>query len=150
MRHFCAAACRNAREICQDMDANLREYVDVKNRYPKNVFIVRYEDVSKDVMKFSQDFFPNILNLSMNENIVNFIQTHTKNDGMNHGNIASTIRKSKNHTFIWTERLNENKIASFDSFCSHPMELAGYKSYVEGKGEGKELEDIYWLKDMKL
>lgn len=29
---------------------------------------------------------------------------------MSHGNIASTIQKSKNRKFIWTERLKEKKI----------------------------------------
>lgn len=108
-------------------------YIDVKIRYPNNVFLIRYEDVSIDPMKFAAEFFPKILNLSMNDNIMNFIQTHTVRNikkNIQHRKF-STIRNSHELTFIWTERLKRKEIVSFDQFCAGAMNLAGYKLWRE-------------------
>lgn len=83
------------------MEKNLKEYIGVKKKYPNNVFLVRYEDVSIDTMKFSTEFLTKILNLSRNENVRNFIQINAikKKKKMKHRKY-STIRNYRNLTFI--------------------------------------------------
>ena len=149
LRNFCKGNCRNAKEICKDMESNLNEYQQVKKKYPNQVHIVRHEDVSKNPFQFAKNFFPEVLNLTLNENVSNFIKSHTKKFEQQL-RAHSTIRNSKNQTFVWTRRLGKKKIASFDHFCSSAMELAGYKSFKEGIMEGKNIEKINWTKVMKV
>ena len=151
-RKFSKGIYRNPKLICDDMEQNLMGYIDVKIRYPNNVFLVRYEDVSIDPMKFSSEFFPKILNLSMNENIMNFIQTHTVRNikkNIQHRK-SSTIRNSHELTFIWTKRLKRKKIVSFDQFCAGAINLAGYKLWREAKKENRSYKNVDWTKKLQL
>lgn len=150
-RKFCIERrnCHHAMSLCEDMENNLMEYQQVKKRYPDKVNIVRYEDFSKDPLTFAQDLFLNKLNLPFNENVLNFIHTHTLSY---HEQLRpySTIRNSNSITFQWANEIDVERIASFDKFCSKPMNIAGYKSFKEAKLENKQLTDIDWTKNMEI
>lgn len=151
-RKFAKGIYRDPKLICDDMEQNLMGYIDVKIRYPNNVFLVRYEDVSIDPMKFSSEFFPKILNFTVNENVIKFLRTHTfgnKNENVWHRK-HSTIRNSHKLTFIWTERLKRKEIVSFDQFCVGAMNLAGYKLWREAKKENRSYKNVDWTKKLQL
>ena len=129
----CTHSCRDIGFICEDAKSNLIQYQELKKRY-KNVFIVRYEDLSTDPFGTTEDLFRK-LHLDMNDNIDTFLEKHTNLKKYANRYKYTTYRDSKKIAFIWTQRLSRKEIDQVESTCSDLLLLAGYKKYDDAMAE---------------
>lgn len=147
MRGKCSEKCTDIESICSDMETNIIEFLNFRKKYPHQAFIVRFEDVSQDPKSLVKNFFPKALNFTLNNNVEQYLSTHTLEEGIQWERPHSTIRNSKITTFKWSTQITLKDLKRFDETCRSTLKLGGYKLYDEVR-EGGELSNILWLTDV--
>ncbi|XP_057319631.1 carbohydrate sulfotransferase 5-like isoform X1 [Microplitis mediator] len=123
-RNWCPDSpdCSDPARVCADMVSDYEAAVRLKEKYPRNFKVVRYEDLSVDPFSNVKDLFE-FYGLNFHPHVINFLETHTKND---FGGVSSTFRNSKAAPFHWRNDLDFEEVEEIQSVCSTAMRLWGY------------------------
>jgi hypothetical protein len=71
------ATCNDASIVCRDMDDDLEAAIDLKKRFPNQIFLIRYEDLALDPV-YEIGKIVNFLDLDFTKSIRVFLESHTK------------------------------------------------------------------------
>ena len=130
--------CANIEKVCQQLSEDVKATFDLAKKYPKNVYLVRYEDLALDPYTIVEEMLT-FLGLPMKPQIQRFIESHMKKSESNEFNVSdedyknkfSTFRDSNSTVFAWKCSLEWSSIAEIQQYCQKPMEQLGYKIIEE-------------------
>ncbi|KAG4073188.1 hypothetical protein HA402_002577 [Bradysia odoriphaga] len=115
--------CDQAHILCKDMVSDYYAAEILSKKYPQNFKAVRYEDLSLDPFKMTEEIL-NFYGLPLDPMVEEFLDTHTRN---NIGGVSSTFRDSKSAPFHWMRDLTFEEIETIQNSCTKAMELWRYK-----------------------
>ena len=133
-RDWCGLAdnCSSTAHFCQSLAEDLTAFEDLKNQFPNQVLLKRYEDLVLNLSDQSKQLFE-FLGLEPRHPFVeNYITTHT--DGKHQDpslekNLEGTMitfKEPQKVVFQWQQNLNSSQIKSIQDTCLKPMKRLGY------------------------
>ncbi|KAG8039646.1 hypothetical protein G9C98_000375 [Cotesia typhae] len=114
--------CSDPALLCADMVSDYEVAVQLKDKYPQNFKVIRYEDLSTDPISESKELFK-FYGLNFHSDVQNYLETHTLSDS---GGKFSTFRNSKATPFHWRDDLDFEEVQEIQRVCSIAMRLWGY------------------------
>eukprot|EP00095_Tigriopus_kingsejongensis_P001704 maker-scaffold802_size95064-snap-gene-0.15 protein:Tk01704 transcript:maker-scaffold802_size95064-snap-gene-0.15-mRNA-1 annotation:"carbohydrate sulfotransferase 1" len=129
--------CANVTKVCNHLQRDVQAAYDLKKKYPNQVYLVRYEDLSLDPYQSVDKVFE-FLDLPQSPVVDDYIKTHTKaareTQVLDRFGIAKTKganpygthRDSKSTAFAWRSKMDIGYIKHIQNFCEAPMKTMGY------------------------
>ena len=134
--------CIDTSSICQDLSSDTDEFTRYKVKYPQNVWLVRYEDLT---FKPYDTLYKLVAFLQLPTDyskINNYLALHTGKTANGLDVTKSelihrykrifgyTMRQNpKQQVFKWTEQLSQKDILQIEELCSKPMKFLGYNTF---------------------
>lgn len=115
--------CDDPAALCHDMVADYYAAQILTKKYPTKFKAVRYEDLSLDPYKETQDIL-SFYGLPFDPLVEEFLDSHTRSDI---GGVSSTFRDSKSAPFHWIHELKFDEIDDIQANCKKAMQLWGYR-----------------------
>lgn len=115
--------CDNSTILCNDMVADFKAAKTFAKRYPTKFKAVRYEDLSLEPFKTTNEIL-NFYGLPFDPEVEEFLDSHTRTDI---GGVSSTFRDSKTAPFHWMRDLSFAEVEQIQLNCLEAMSLWGYK-----------------------
>lgn len=124
-----SAVCIKAKNLCREMNEDLDAFEELRELLPEATVRVRYEDIAKRPIKESMALF-RALGLEFSDGVTDFLRTHTVvNDTKVLRNPYSTVRRSSAAAFMWTKKLNWDRVKEVQTVCAPVLKRLGYKLF---------------------
>lgn len=130
--------CDDPAALCHDMVADYYAAQILEKKYPAKFKAVRYEDLSLDPYKQTQEIL-DFYGLPFDPLVEEFLDSHTRSDI---GGVSSTFRDSKSAPFHWQHELSFDEIDDIQQSCTKAMQLWGYRKADETTIEEKTFNPI--------
>ena len=140
------SSCNNPRVLCDNMQEDLIHALEIKQRFPGKIHLVRYEDLC--LQPFQQtDQLLEFLNLPKRPVIEKYLEESTSSKRLEEEqevaasqleqkrsrklkqNPYSTKRNSKVTVFAWRQKIKPDEVEEIQNSCSKPMEDLGYNLF---------------------
>lgn len=115
--------CDDPATLCKDMVSDYYAAEILSKKYPQKFKAVRYEDLSLDPYKMTQEIL-DFYGLPFDPQVEEFLDSHTRSDI---GGVSSTFRDSKSAPFHWIHDLAYDEISDIQESCTKAMQLWGYR-----------------------
>ncbi|KAH7973509.1 hypothetical protein HPB49_001826 [Dermacentor silvarum] len=124
-----SAVCIKAKNLCREMNEDLDAFEELRELLPEATVRLRYEDIAKRPVKESMALF-RALGLEFSAGVTDFLRTHTVvNDTKALQNPYSTVRRSSAAAFMWTKKLNWDRVKEVQTVCAPVLKRLGYKVF---------------------
>ncbi|XP_075526372.1 carbohydrate sulfotransferase 1-like [Dermacentor variabilis] len=124
-----SAVCSKAKNLCREMEEDLDAFEELRELLPEATVRVRYEDIAKRPINESMALF-RALGLEFSAGVTEFLRTHTVvNDTKVLRNPYSTVRRSSATAFMWTKKLNWDRVNEIQTACAPILTRLGYKVF---------------------
>lgn len=128
--------CLQAKHLCHEIEEDLDAFEQLRQTLPNRTVRLRYEDMAARPLNESMALFK-ALGLEFSDAVVDFLRTHTTTDDAKVlRNPYSTVRRSSVAAFMWTKRLNWDRVKEIQAVCAGVLKRLGYRvfgSYEELK-----------------
>ena len=114
------ADCSLVEVVCNDMDSDLEAALYLKRSYPKQIHILRYEDIAKEPDNMTHKLF-DALNIEYREETQKYLKMHTE---ANRG--SKTFRDSDTRIIAWKHEMDATYLSYVEKNCTGIMEKFGY------------------------
>ncbi|CAL4181683.1 unnamed protein product, partial [Meganyctiphanes norvegica] len=116
------ADCNDPALLCQDMDSDLTAAIKLKNKYPQQIYILRYEDLALNPINKTHELL-DYLKFELDSNIEEFLKSHTTT---NYDKPWSTKRESSTRVTYWSTKLSAPRLKEIQDSCVAVMKKFGY------------------------
>ncbi|MCL4149449.1 UNVERIFIED_CONTAM: hypothetical protein GTU68_014028, partial [Idotea baltica] len=117
--------CKEPKYLCRDLFEDFNTYLKLKNKYPEQIMILRYEDLAKDPYTKSKNTLA-FLNLQMDPSVVDYLNKHINSD---FEAPWSTIHNPQRQAKKWMKSLPWNSIVYTQYYCRTVMKNIGYRPF---------------------
>ena len=114
--------CCSATQVCQDMEEDLNDALNLRKQHPGKIHIFRFEDIALDPQNKSKQLIEN-LGLEYSANIRNFVELHTSK---NIPGYEETYRVSSTRVINWDAEMPKKKLKKVQIECKDTMKTFGY------------------------
>jgi hypothetical protein len=118
--------CIKAKIVCDILVSDYKAAHQLKKKYPKRFYIVRYEDLCLDLKKRSLDII-DFSQIKRNSYVEQFIKKNSKSNLHNQNDPYTTQRDSKSNAFKWISKITYKELEDYQSNCAEAIHLWGYR-----------------------
>ncbi|XP_076064850.1 carbohydrate sulfotransferase 1-like [Oratosquilla oratoria] len=111
--------------LCADMSRDLAQYLVIKEEYPDNILLLRYEDFANDLYKKSEEILK-WAGLTFHKNVKSYLDDHTTSD---EEEPWSTRHDPKSRVGRWMKMIRFDEVARIQYHCRNVMKSLGYRTF---------------------
>ena len=115
-----------AKLLCSQMLINILECQKLKEKYPNNIFQVRYEDIAAAPIEQAQVIYNFTRNSPLPESVLSFLNKSMNSD-INSGQMGTSRKNSTATAYMWRQKLSVTDQNVITNHCSSVLDKLNYK-----------------------
>lgn len=121
--------CKNPKYLCNDMIDDYNSFLHIKQKYPSQIILLRYEDLAASPYDKVNELF-NFLNLPMDNSTTKYLDLHLSGE---FEAPWSTVHNPKVQSKKWLKIIDWNTIVQTQYYCRPFMKKLGYIAFNKEK-----------------